>query len=253
VVNSRPVVVLGVGEIGGVFARGFLRCGHPVHPVTRSMDTTQVAMLLQNPLLVLIAVGEDDLQDVLSALPEPWRDRLVLIQNELLPHDWQSHGLSPTVISVWFEKKRGQDVKIVVPSVVFGPYADETCAALTALEIPCQILGSRQELLFELVRKNLYILVSNLCGLEVGGTVGGLWSQHRELARAVAEEILDIQQTLVETPLDREPLIAAMVVAFEGDPDHKCMGRSAPARLARALANADKAGLPVPTLRRLQA
>ena len=43
-----------------------------------------------------------------------------------------------------------------------------------------------------------------------------------------------------------------MLEAFAGDPEHRCMGRSAPARLARALKQADEAGLPVPTLRAIR-
>jgi hypothetical protein len=43
------------------------------------------------------------------------------------------------------------------------------------------------------------------------------------------------------------------VEAFEGDPQHKCMGRSAPARLQRALELADAAGIAAPTLRRIAA
>ena len=39
-----------------------------------------------------------------------------------------------------------------------------------------------------------------------------------------------------------------MVAAFLADPDHGCTGRSAPARLARAIAHADRAGLAVPEL-----
>jgi hypothetical protein len=44
-----------------------------------------------------------------------------------------------------------------------------------------------------------------------------------------------------------------MLAAFDGDPEHKCMGRSAPARLARAIRQADEAGLDVPRLREIAA
>ena len=100
--------------------------------------------------------------------------------------------------------------------------------------------------------KGMYILVSNICGLKVGGTVATLWRDHQELARDVAADVLDIQESLTGALFDREALIAAMVTAFEGDPEHKCMGRSAPQRLARAIAHADAAGLEVPALRALQ-
>jgi len=39
-----------------------------------------------------------------------------------------------------------------------------------------------------------------------------------------------------------------MQKAMDADPEHKCMGRSAPARLKRALTQAAESNLAVPTL-----
>ena len=69
----------------------------------------------------------------------------------------------------------------------------------------------------------------------------------------MASDVIDLQEALTGERFDRERLIAAMVAAFEGDPAHKCMGRSAPARLARALEHGDRLGLGLPTLRRIAA
>ena len=61
---------------------------------------------------------------------------------------------------------------------------------------------------------------------------------------------MDIQAYLTKvSDVDRERLINGMLEAFDGDPDHGCMGRSAPTRLARALEIADQAKLEVKTLR----
>jgi len=249
-----PIIIVGIGEMAGVFARGFLRAGYPVYPITRNMDMATVSQAIATPELVLIAVAEADVQQVLNELPENWRNTPVLLQNELLPTDWLQHGLdTATVISVWFEKKPGHDFKVIVPSPAFGQHAQTLEKALGALSIPVQILDSSDALLFELVRKNLYILTSNIAGLRVGGTVSQLWAEHQALARAVAEDIYQIQTQLCGQSLDFEALLQAMVLAFEGDPEHKCMGRSAPVRLARALQYADKFDLAVPTLRAIQA
>lgn len=251
---KEPVVIIGIGEIGSVFARGLLRTGHPVYPVTSSMDVQKAAKQIPEPAMVMVAVGETALPPVLEQLPEAWQDRIALIQNELLPHDWQQQDLNePTVISVWFEKKKGQDVKIVVPSPIYGPKAGLLADSLDALDIPNYLVHDQSQLLFELVRKNYYILVSNISGLEVGGTVSELWQQHKALARAVAQEVHAIQEHLTGGKLDHEELLQAMLVAFEGDPEHQCMGRSAPARLKRALQIADNAGLEAPTLRDIAA
>lgn len=249
---KKAVVSIGVGEMGGVFVRGILRLGYPVIPVTRDMNMNDVANEVGDPEAVLVSVAEKDIDAVLATIPQAWRDRLILLQNELLPRDWQKHGIeSPTVISVWFEKKPGQDFKVLIPSPVFGPHSKLVADALTALGIPVNILGSEDELLQELVLKNVYILTTNIAGLETGGTVSELWSKHEAIARKVADDVMDIQSHLTNKQLDREQLIKGMLVAFDGDPDHNCMGRSAPARLERALRIADEAGLAVMKLREI--
>jgi len=251
---KEPVVIVGIGEMGGVFARGFLRAGYTVHPVVRGMDMQQCATELPDPALMLLAVGERNLQPLLEQAPAAWRQRLGLLQNELLPGDWLGNDFqNPTVISVWFEKKPGQDVKVVVPSPVFGPQAKYLVDALSALDIPAWELDSAEELLFELVRKNLYILTTNIAGLRVGGDVGTLWREYKPLMRAVSAEVLAIQAHLTGADLDEEKLIEGLVEAFEGDLQHQCMGRSALVRLQRALAIADAGDIDVPTLKNIEA
>lgn len=245
-----PVVVIGIGEIGSVFARGFLRLGMPVYPVTREMDLSAAAVSIPEPSLVVVAVGEADLPSVLADIPEPWQHNLALIQNELLPKDWLKQGINePTVASVWFEKKKGQDVKVVVPTPIYGAHAGLLSNALESLGIPSTLIDNKEQLLFELVRKNFYILTSNIAGLKTGGTVGELWENHRDTASAVIDDVHRIQEYLTEASLDKQALIDAMLVAFDGDPEHKCMGRSAPARLQRALTIAAEGQLDVPTLK----
>ncbi len=251
---QQPVISIGIGEMGGVFARACLRAGYAVYPVTRDMDIKTCLDQYPDPAAILVTVAENDLQGVLNQIPASHYDKLVLIQNELLPRDWLSHDIkNPTVISVWFEKKPGQDFKVLIPSPVFGPRTDLICTALTRLDIPTKQLSDNDALLFELVLKNVYILTTNIAGLKTGGTVSELWRQHEQLAREIAGEVIEIQAYLTGAKLDSELLIKGMLGAFDGDPDHKCMGRSAPARLKRALAVADEAGLSVPELRVLHA
>jgi len=52
----KPIVVIGIGELGGVFARGFPRLGYPVCPVTRIPSMTTGAAELSAPELVLLVV-----------------------------------------------------------------------------------------------------------------------------------------------------------------------------------------------------
>lgn len=233
---KKPVIVIGIGEMSGVFTRALLRSGYPVYPLTRDISIDDMVNTVKDVEMVLVGVGEKDLDPVLEQMPESWKDKVTLLQNELLPHDWEKHHLiDPTVISVWFEKKPGQDFKVLVPSPVMGPKAKIIIAALAQLGIPAWEVSNAEDMLFELVRKNLYILTTNIAGLEVGGDVNSLWHEHRELALKVMDDVLTIQNHLTAQEHDRERLIEAMVEAINGDLSHQCMGRSAPARLQRAL------------------
>lgn len=77
-------------------------------------------------------------------------------------------------------------------------------------------------------------------------------SDHRTFATELAEEVVRLQEMLTGISLDPSSLIQRMTKAFDGDPEHKCMGRSAPARLARALEHAQSLGLELPLLLQLQ-
>ena len=240
---KAPVVVIGMGEIGAVFARGFLKCGHPVYPLRRDDSINELQAAIEVPAAVIVAVGERDLQSVLKQIPEQWLSVLVLLQNELLPRDWSNLSVEPTVISIWFEKKKGQDSKVIIPSPAYGALSQLLHDALASIDIAVKVVADQPSMLSELVVKNLYILTSNIAGLEVGGNVGQLWSDHRDMAEAVIDDILLIQEKLSGQVLKKAELVDLMLVAFNGDPEHMCMGRSAPARLQRALDQAEEFGI----------
>lgn len=251
---NQPAVVVGIGEMGGSFARGLLSYGCAVVPVLRDTDANRIAESVPDPAVTLVTVGEADLDHALDTLPQPWRKSATFVQNELLPRNWQAYGYKdPTIAAVWFEKKPGRTENVIIPTPVYGPKAELIVSSLARIGIAAVELASEEALLYELVRKNMYILTANIGGLLTRGTVQDLWYNHRDLAEAVAADILPIQEWLTGTTLDEEALIAGMVETFDADPEHGSTGRSAPARLARALGHADEAGLDVPKLRAIQA
>jgi len=67
---KNPVDVVGIGEMGSVFARGVLRLGYPVYPVVRGMDMADMAAQVEPELV--------ELQHVLREL-EITREQLVII------------------------------------------------------------------------------------------------------------------------------------------------------------------------------
>ncbi|MFV9672260.1 MAG: hypothetical protein ACNYZH_03455 [Acidimicrobiia bacterium] len=245
---KQPITLIGVGEMGAVFSHALLRSGHPVFPILRSTSVMEAARVIPEPALALVTVGEDDLHESLGHLPEDWRSQAGLIQNELLPRDWQRHEIaSPTVAVVWFEKKQGRATKVLIPTPIAGPRAVLLVDALDSIGIPAEPI-SDDDLVDELVAKNLYILTANIAGLRTGGTVSELWDDHRPFASAVVSEILQIQEWLVGAPVDPDRAIEGMVRAIEGDPGHGTTGRSAPRRLERAIDHARSAGIEIPTL-----
>lgn len=248
---NEPALIVGLGQVGKVFAEGLLREGYPVFPVLRGMPLADALRAVPNPELVLLSVGENDLEPLLAGVSPAPALRLVLVQNELVPAVWEQHGHAPSIVVVWFEQKAGQPLKEVLPSVIFGPAAPVLTAALHRVGVRTRTVASEAELLFELVLKNLYILVLNLAGLAVGGSVRELWEEHAELALAVSRDVLDLQEALTGRALPRDALIAGLRHACAADPAHGCRGRTAPERLARALDQAARHGLAVPTLRQL--
>lgn len=252
--QTQTHLVIGLGELGGQFALGLLKQGYPVVPVTRQHTIHSMALIYPSPASVWLCVGESALAELLPQIPSTWHDRLILIQNELLPTTWQGYGIHhPTVISVWFEKKPGKLPQVVLPSVVYGPLAHLVEAVYTALKLPIRQLADEQQLLFELVVKNLYIQVSNIAGLQVGGTTSELVEQHGQLMQALAREMIQLQQALTQQHFDQVSLMDALKAAFYGDPHHQNTGRSAPARLARACTLAAKHQLELPTLQTIAA
>jgi ketopantoate reductase len=250
----RPIAIVGLGQLGGTFGQGLLRLGRPVLPVLRGDPIDPLCAL--DPELVLVAVAEKDLDAVLAAIPEALRGRVGLLQNELLPPDWEKHGIvDPTVAVVWFEKKRGRPASVVRTTRIGGPHAELLVGALESIDLPARRVDAR-DVVLELVRKNLYILTTNVAGLFVGGTTGDLVVRHRALALEILDDLLAIEAARLggaALPLDRERFVELAFLDFAEDPNHSNAGRTARDRLRRALARADAAGLPAPALRRIAA
>ena len=249
---SETVVVIGMGQLGSLFASMIAKRGARVIALRRN-DTIDAALAVDH---VIVSVGEDDLAPVLASLPLGWRDRVVLVQNELAPDQWLAHGIArPTVAIVWFEKKKDQPARVVLPTPIAGPWAEPLAAmlndmGLSAAAIDDALLGRT------LLDKNVYILVSNLAGLvaPAGTTTGGLLDLAMlERTTRVFADVLAVESVRLGLPVDSDTASAAMLRAFLADPDHVAAGRSAPARLRRTLARAEALGVDVPALREISA
>ncbi|GAB4208525.1 MAG: hypothetical protein OHK0013_27070 [Sandaracinaceae bacterium] len=247
------VLLVGPGQLGRVLAGGLVACGVSIDVVRRGEPIAPT----DAHALVLVAVGEKDLDAVLAALPASHRDRVALLQNELVPASWRVHGvLDPTVLVVWFEKKAGRPAQVVRTTPVAGPHAELFVRAMAAMDLPAEAIAP-SALVAELVVKNLYIVGANVLGLRYGGTTGALATEHRIEAEAVLREVLAIERARLSIEdargLDDDALLARTFEAFLADPAHGTLGRTAKERLARALARGRAAGVAMPALEELAA
>ncbi len=246
---KRPIAVVGMGQLGGTFGQGLLHLGRPVTPFRRADSLDRLATI--DPEFVLVAVAEPDLDAVLGTLPAEVRDRVALLQNELSPETWRRHGVQdPTVAVVWFEKKRGRLATVLRDTPIAGPCAELLVSALAAMDLPARRIGP-DELDAELVRKNLFILGSNIAGLIAGVTTSELANRYRELVVDVLVDLIAIEEARLGRPLDRYQLVATTLTDFVEDASRVSMGRSAPERLARSIERADRFGLATPKLREI--
>jgi hypothetical protein len=245
---KKPIVIIGMGQLGGVFARGFLKSGYPILPILPSTSFKEVLKNYPEPAFALLAVGKGDLPPLLTELPNFLRERTGLLQNELVPKDWEEFGIAPTVLVVWFEKKHRQPIIPLRPTLIFGPHSHLVAEALNALDLAYRILKHEQEFISQLALKNLFILTTNIAGLVGDDTVGELFQNHPRLVRQVFLELSSIQEVNINKKLDHEQLWKNLKDIVNTYPDHASKGRSALERLHRTLHQADELGMSVPQL-----
>lgn len=242
----RRVLLVGPGQLGRVLAGGLVACGVSVEPVRRGEP---IGVRAEHDL-VLVAVGERDLDVALASIPDSHRTRVVLLQNELVPSAWQAHGIAaPTVLVVWFEKKHGRSTQVVQTSEVAGPEAALFVRAMEAMDLPARVIAD-EALASALAVKNTYIVGANVLGLALGGTTGELASTHRERTVHVLREVLAIERARLgaEVELEEHEVLARTLAAFEADPAHGTLGRTAKERLARARQRARGLAVETPEL-----
>ena len=240
------IAVVGMGQLGTLLSERARAAGQDVVELRRGQ---RVQGELER---VLVTVGEDDLSPVLASLPERVRDRVVLVQNELVPDQWRAHGITrPTVAVVWFEKKKDKPARVVLPTPIAGPWAAPLVAMLEDAKLDATVIDEAL-LPSALLDKNVYILVSNIAGLAAppGTTTSELLELERlETTTRVFADVLEVESRRLALPIDADMAAAAMMRAFLADPTHVAAGRSAPLRLSRTLERAERLDLKVEALR----
>jgi ketopantoate reductase len=247
----RELVIVGIGELGKLLGAGALRAGVRVTPVTRAQKLEDVLAQLAADTPILVSVGEEALDPVLAALKAARRQRIALLQNELFPSRYRAYGLSPSVLVPWILQKRGLPTIVARPSPLFGPLADLFAQIFDALSLPHVCAHDDAELAQALVDKYTFILTINALGVSADRTLG-MWLQEAPaLVWDICDEAARLGQVLVEAPIDAARARLACEQGMHALAQIPARGRSAPARVARALAHAQRFDLTLPTIARI--
>lgn len=244
----RNLVVYGVGELGKLFGAAALRAGIRVTPITRQANAREILDDVAEGTAKLIAVGESELDGVLSGLPARHRTDIILLQNELFPGSWSKHDLEPTVLVPWVLQKRGLATQAAGPSFFFGPQAQLLAELLAVLELPAQPLVDTQALQQALVDKYTFILTINALGLLVDRTLG-LWLQE-DSTRVwdICREATELGARLCDAHVVAEQARLATEQGMRALSAVPARGRTARDRVERAVAHATRLEQLVPSL-----
>jgi hypothetical protein len=235
-------VVVGPGQLGRLYAGGALRLGRQVTPVRRGDDVEDILQAVEKGAPVLIATGEAGMPEVASRLPADRKDDAILVQNELFASVWEAAGLrSPTVAVVWLSSKPGRPLEVARPTALWGRHATLMADVHEALGLPCAVVDDKT-ITLELVAKFAFILGINTLGLEADHSLAGWLREDETRVRSVMADAVTLGAALggkVDEGAAVEVAKEAMIALGE----YPAAGRSAPARKARAKAEAERLGL----------
>ncbi|MDB4988971.1 MAG: hypothetical protein JWN04_4149 [Myxococcaceae bacterium] len=249
----RELVVYGLGELGQLYGAAALRAGLRVTPITRALAAQSILQALPHDVPVLVAVSESSLDDALEVLGRERGNASILLQNELFPSQWQRHELRPTVMVPWLLKKRGVALTVARATPVFGPHAELMCELHRALDVPVIKLRDEAALHQALVEKYAFIVTINALGLLRDRTLG-MWLQEDPiLVHAVALEAAQLGAILCEQDVDLPRCARAVSEGMRALGTTGARGRTAEARVSRALEHGRRIGLALPELSRAAA
>jgi len=266
----RDLIVVGIGELGSLYANAALKRGLRVTPLTRAQDPASTLLEAPADTPVLVAVGEADLDAALQSLPAERLASLILLQNELFPSHWARFTRStPTVMVPWLLKKKGEPLLVARSTPVYGRHAPLVVELHAALGFSAEALPDEAALRQAIVDKYAFILTVNALGLLEDLSLGEWSNKDPAQVGALAREAAQLGARLVtaranddgpeQIPaselerIDVDASIAQVELGMRAMAAMRARGRTAKARLERALSNAARFGLVTPALARAAA
>jgi hypothetical protein len=255
----RDLIVMGLGELGSLYANAALKHGMRVTPLTRKLAPASALSQAPSATPILVAVGEADLDVALESLPSDRRGSLILLQNELFPRQWARFTThTPTVMAPWLLKKKGEPLLVARSTPVFGQFAPLMVELHQVLGFEAEVLPDEAALHQAIVDKYAFILTVNALGLLEDLSLGD-WSTKdpvqvdalaREAALLGAKLVHEESEMESARPIDIDASVAQVRVGMRAMAAMRARGRTAKSRVERATANAARFGVPVPSLDR---
>ncbi|MFT3928095.1 MAG: hypothetical protein QM778_36540 [Myxococcales bacterium] len=252
----HDLIVMGIGELGQLYATAALKRGMRVIPVTRAArpEVALQGIPLDTPLLV--AVGEADLEPALESLPKPRLDSIILLQNELFPSLWQRFSERATVMVPWLLKKKGEPLLVARSTPVYGQFAELAQALHESLGFAVDRLPDMAALEQAIVDKYAFILSVNALGLMRDIRLGEWLKDGPQEVQVLAREAAVLGSRLVSEgarspsnqPIDLNQTVAQVHAGMLHMAGMRAKGRTAPDRVRRALEHAGRFRLNTPAL-----
>ncbi len=158
----KHFTVIGVGQIGGVFAQGALRLGARVQAFTRQRPLTSQDQLEPDELIV-VSTPEGEHERVFAAIPESLYSHVCLVQNELLLIGAEQLT-SANWGMIWFSKKAGTGIDVCGTNAFVGPQAEAFAEVLRASNLEAETVRAAERGRIA-AEKYAFILALNALGL----------------------------------------------------------------------------------------
>ncbi len=247
---KEPVVLLGSTDTGILFSRGLVRCNYPVYNMHQfSKHFKEDVKCVPDPILVAISVENKSLDKTLKLVPPPWRNRIALFVDGVMPIDWMIHSITePTVVCDWSLRKPVYGQTPNMPTMVFGPNFHIIEEVFGSLEIGSTHIRTKQELTYELARKQLFLFMCNIAKQVSNVNIGSFWQSNPKFAREVASEKLQLLESHTGENLPARELLEMLEEAISANPYQCHPGPASPHNLESTLRLAGECNLPIPLI-----
>lgn len=249
------LTVIGLGNLGRLYAGGALKAGRVVCPVNRGDDVVAALARSGPGDPVLVGVGEAALPAVCAALPAERRADAILVQNGLARPRMRELGVGgATLAVVWTLEKPSFARLESLPMGAYGPQATFMREATAAIGLRCAtsgIEGSTDAGIDEgtdAAAKHAFILAINALGLVRPITVGEWLESDPARVDAFVAEGARLAGPMLGVQADPTKVAGRARAGMSGFGALPCRGRTALDRVDAARAFAATRGIPTPAL-----